>query len=163
MAPTHDPSIGAAAVPVYVPAPSGTPHAVIFNNTGGRVLYLGGASVTPVTGLPLYPNCKLNLPYAYTTIYAVGGFGTTGSATTFSANAAAGTATVPVTATGGYSAGNVIQLGTGTNAEALTVLSTTGTTVTFTASTSFTHLSGDAIALLSAPLGGALTVTAGTT
>jgi hypothetical protein len=64
---------GTAAVVVSYPSPSGTPHAYLIN-TSPQVAYVGGQYVTSVSGLPLYPNNRMDLAFMPGTAYAVAGF-----------------------------------------------------------------------------------------
>ncbi len=156
----HNAAISALATQVYVPAAAGQPNVTLFNN-GRNAIYLGGSSVTAGTGLPLNPNQSISLPRAFTGIWGVCSTGFLGTATTFSANVAAGTNAAFLTATSGYGTGSTLQLGTGSNAETVSIATLAGTAVTFTSNTLFTHLSGDAASLVSAPLGSTLAIQRG--
>ncbi len=154
-------AVGGAATQVYFPAAVGSPTATI-TNTSGSTLYLGGSTVTVATGLALFPNQMVDLPSYATGIYAIAAPGTLGTASTLSAAGTATQVTLAITSATGFLQGNVLQVGTGNAAEALTVLSATGTTVTFTTGARWAHGSGEAVSLVNAPKGGSLTVLAGT-
>jgi hypothetical protein len=154
-------AVGGAATQVYFPAAVGSPNAVI-TNTSGNTIYVGGSTVTVATGLQLFPNQTLDLQSYPTGIYAIAAPGTLGTASTLSAAGTASALTLAVTATTGFGTSTILQVGTGNAAETLTVASTTGTTITFTTGARWAHASGEAIALVSAPKGGSLTVLAGT-
>ena len=154
-------AVSGAATQVYVPASVGSPTATI-TNTGKTTAYIGGASVTVSTGLALFPNQMIDFP-AYTTgIWAVAAAGTLGPAATLSAAGTVAALTLAVTATSGFGTSTVLQVGSGTAAETLTVATTTGTTVTFTTAARWAHASGEAISLVNASQGTSLSVLAGT-
>jgi hypothetical protein len=154
--------VSGAATQVYNPAAVGSPNVTIFNN-GTQPAYLGGVAVTAASGFLLPPQQGFDLPYATIGIWAVAGPGTVGTATTLGAAAAQGAGTVNAAATSGFSAGNTLQIGTGSAAETGVVGTIpSGTSVVFTSGLRFAHSSGEALALVSAPLGTSLNVLAGT-
>ena len=71
---------GTAAVVASVPPQAGSPHAYLVN-TSGQIAYVGGQYVTNISGVPLYPNSRMDLANMPGTAYAVAGF--TQSATVF--------------------------------------------------------------------------------
>jgi hypothetical protein len=155
-------AVSAAAVQIYNPAVVGTPNAFIANN-GSQPVYLGGSAVTFATGFALYPGQVVDLAKAPAGIWAVCNPGTTGTSTTLTNAAAAAAGTVNSASTSGFSAGQVLQLGVGNAAEALTVSSVTnGTTVVFSTPVRFAHASGETLALVNAPLGSSVNVNTGT-
>jgi uncharacterized protein YqfB (UPF0267 family) len=155
-------AVSAAAVQIYNPAVVGTPNAFIANN-GTQPVYLGGSAVTFATGFVLYPGQIIDLAKAPAAIWAVCAPGTTGTSTTFTNAVAAGAGTVNSAATSGFSAGQVLALGTGNAQETLAVSSVTnGTTVVFTTATRFAHASGETLALVNASLGTSVNVSTGT-
>jgi hypothetical protein len=157
----HNATVSALATQVYVPPASGIPNAVLFNN-GRNTLYLGGSAVTASTGLPLGPNQSINMARFFTGIWAVCGNGTLGTATTLSSDAASGTNSTFMVSTAGFGTASTLQLGAGNNAETVSIATITGTAVTFTANTLFGHLSGEAVSLVSSPLGSTLYINRGT-
>ena len=156
----HYAPVSALATQVYVPSPAGQPNVTLFNNSN-VTLYLGSSSVTASTGLPLAPSQGISLARAVSAIWAVSGAGTVGTATTLAADAGAGTTSTTMTATTGYGTSNTLQIGTGTYGETVSVATITGSVVTFTAGTKFGHVSGEAVSLVSAPLGGSLSIQRG--
>jgi hypothetical protein len=154
--------VGAIATQIYNPAAVGTPAVSIFNN-GSVTAYIGGSSVTAGTGFPLPSGQGFDLPNLSTGLWAVAGTGTLGSATTLTVSAAQYAGTVNATSTAGYAAGETLQIGAGAAAEtAIIGTIPSGTTVVFTSGLRFAHGSGEALALVSAPLGTSLNVLAGT-
>jgi len=159
--PTSVPVSG-VATQVYTPATVGTPNVTLFNN-GSQPAYLGSAAVTAATGFLLPPQQGFDLPFASAGIWAVAAAGTLGTATTLGLDAAQGAGTVNAASTSGYSAGNVLQIGTGSAAETAVIGTIpSGTAVVFTSGLRFAHVSGEALALVSAPLGTSLNILAGT-
>jgi hypothetical protein len=140
-----------AAIPVliYSPSPSGIPH-VVITNCGLYTVYIGGASVSAASGIPLAPKGQISLPYAPLSLYAVSGFTATATATTTTANVTAGTGTVAVTAGTGLSNTLYIELASGTAAEVVQVSSGGGTTTLTTTKPLYDHLSGVAVTLVTA-------------
>jgi hypothetical protein len=156
----HNAPVSALATQVYVPAPAGQPNVTLFNNSN-TTLYLGSSSVTAGTGMPLAPSQSVSLPRTFTAIWAVSGTGTLGTATTLAADAGAGTTSTTMTGTTGFGTSNTLQIGAGTGAETVSIATITGSTVTFSAGTKFGHISGEAVSLVSAPLGGSLSIQRG--
>ena len=156
----HNAAVSALATQVYVPAAAGLPNVTLFNNSSA-IIYLGSSSVTASTGMPLAPSQSISLARAFSPIWAVSGAGTVGTATTLAADAGAGTASTTMTATSGFGTGNTLQVGTSTYGETVSIATITGSVVTFTTGTKFGHISGEAVSLVSAPLGGSLTVQRG--
>lgn len=131
---------GTAAVVVSVPPPAGIPHAYLFNSSG-QVAYLGGSAVTTMSGLPLYPNNKMDLSFLPGTAYAVAGFNQ--SATVFGTvvtNVAQGGTSFTVNAAPGFAIGSSIVVEPGTvRQEILPVGGTTSTAVTTNTGALFAH------------------------
>lgn len=157
-----DPPVSASVVQIYSPAAVGTPTVFVFN-TGTSSVYIGGSNVTFATGLQLLPGQQLEFPNYPYGIWAVCNPGTTGTSTTLSAAAAQAGTSVTVGATSGYSAGQVLQVGTASAAETVVVSTVpNGTTVTFTTGLRWAHASGETLALVNASAGSSLNVMAGT-
>jgi hypothetical protein len=155
-------SVGGAAVQIYTPAAVGTPSIFLYNN-GNVPVYIGGSAVTVSSGMLLPAGQDIEFPSYPQGLWAVAAPGTLGAATTVSVNAPAGAGTVNATSTASYSAGQTLVIGSGSAAETLTISSVTnGTTLVFTTATRFAHLSTEAVALVSAPLGTSINVLAGT-
>jgi hypothetical protein len=142
-------SVSGAPVLVYNPAPSGTPNASI-SNTGGSVAYIGQAGVTVASGLPLYPNQQIILPYAPTKIYAVSPVTATATATTTTAAANSAATTLAITSGTGTANGQQIQVGSGSNAEIVTIVSGGGTTTLTVTALNYDHRSGAAVTVMTA-------------
>ncbi len=156
--------VGPAAVQVYTPAVVGKPHLVI-HNSGPATVYLGQVGVTAATGLPLPSKAKISLPFANVALYAAcGGLTLSGTVTSnLSTAVTGGTSTTLVVASGtGFAAGQVVQVGSGGNAETLTLLTAIGTTLTPTTKPAFDHAVGEAVTLVTGASPGTLRVVAGT-
>lgn len=150
-------NVSATPVPTQVFTPTPTVQASCrFYNSGSSVVYVGGANVSPSNGLPILPgnrpielqNTNVNL-YACSSITSVN---STGHAT-LSAATGAGTTSLTV-ATAAPTAGTYIQVGNGTGLEYLFVVSFTGSSTPWTATTStatlYDHVSGATVATVNA-------------
>lgn len=134
MATTHTAVSGVATL-VYNPPPQGSPHVTLINE-GTAVAYIGQAAVTSSSGLPLYPRQQISLPFAPIALYAVSG--AAGTATTANTNAVANSGATTLSFAAGYATAAVnglqAQVGTGSNAETVTIVSGGGgTTLTVSA------------------------------
>lgn len=157
--------VGAVAVQVYTPAPVGKPHLVI-HNAGPATVYLGQIGVTAATGLPLPTKAKIDFPFANLALYGVcGGLTLSGTVTSNLGTAVTGgTSTTLVVVSGtGFLAGQIVQVGSGANAETLTLLTAVGTTLTPTTKPTFDHAVGEAVTFVTGASPGTLRVVAGTT
>lgn len=163
--PSYTP-VGAAPVQVYSPAPTGTPHVVIFN-TGPATVYLGGAGVTATSGLALPPRMEVNLANGVNAIYAAaGGVTVSGTATTNLTAAATGgsTSNLSVGTTANFAVGNVVQVGTGNTAEVGTISAIPDSThLTLAAAVVYDHRAGAAVATVTGASTATVRTTAGTT
>lgn len=158
--------VGAAAVQIYNPPITNLrPHVIIFN-TGPSTVYVGGASVTSSSGLPLASQEALNLPHAPTALYAAcGGVTVSGTAVTNVATAVSGgtSSNLTVGTTGGFAVGNQVQIGTGANAEIATIASFSSSTVmVMTANLVYDHAAGQTVALITGSSPGTVRSQAGT-
>lgn len=158
--------VGAAAVKVYTPAPTGRPHAVVYNY-GPATVYLGGPGVTANSGLALPPTTEVNFARGGNAIYAAaGGVTVSGTATTnLTAPASGGTTSnLTVGTTANFAVGNQVQIGTGGNAEIGTISAfASATQITLTAPVVYDHTTGQAVAAVTGSSPGTVKVTAGTT
>jgi hypothetical protein len=161
-----DQHVNTAPVPtwVFTPTPSVSSTLRLYNE-GSQIVYVGGANVSPINGLPLFPGARpLELQNIGSTIYTCSYASTVGStiSATLSANFVAGGSSVPVTT--GYSTGilvgSTIFLGTGTAAEVLVVSATAATTITTSTVTLYDHKTAATVTLASTTPG-QLRVTAG--
>jgi hypothetical protein len=156
--------VGPAAVQVYTPAVVGRPHAVI-HNAGPATVYLGQVGVTAATGLPLPPKAEVALPFANVALYAAcGGLTLSGTVTSNVSTAVTGgtSTTVVVGSTTGFAAGQAIQVGSGANAEILTVITASGGVITPTTKPTFDHVVGEPVTLITGASPGTVKVVAGT-
>lgn len=153
-------AIAAIPVLIYSPSPSGIPH-VVITNSGMYPVYIGGASVSAASGIPLAPRGQISLPFAPTALYAVSGYTASATATTTTANVTAGTGTVAVTAGTGLANGSYVLLASLTASEAVQISSGGTTTTLTTTKPLYDHLSGVAVTLVTAQAS-AVSVSAGT-
>jgi len=156
--------VGPAAVQVYVPATVGKPHLVI-HNAGPATVYLGQVGVTAATGLPLPSKAEISFPFASQALYATcGGLTLSNTVTSNVSTAVTGgtSTTVVVGSTTGFAAGQVIQVGSGSNAETLTVTTAVGGTITPTTKPAFDHVVGEPVTQVTGASPGTVKVVAGT-
>lgn len=141
--------VGAVATQVYVPASVGRPHAFIFN-TGPSTVYIGGAGVTPSSGMPLPPQMEIDLSNGVNAMYAVAGGNTLSATATTNLTAAAtggGTTNLSVGTTANFAAGNIVQVGTGNTAESGTIASfATGPIIVLASAVVYDHRAGAQVA-----------------
>jgi hypothetical protein len=149
--------VGATAVQVFVPPPSGIPNLVLFNNSQNPI-FVGGSAVTATSGIQIQPNVEVVLPRTNVAVWAICGTGTLGTATTLTAAIASGGTTVTMTGTTGFGTANTLQIGSSYGAETVVVNTIASTVVTFTTGTRFAHASGEAVSLVSAPATGSVQV-----
>jgi hypothetical protein len=157
--------VGPAPAQVYTPAVVGRPHLVI-HNAGPGTVFLGQVGVTEAAGFPLPSKAEVSYPFANTAIYAVcGGLTLSGSVlSNVSTAITGGVSTTVVVASGtGFVAGQVIQVGSGSNLETLTLSTAIGTTLTPTTKPQYDHVVGEPVTLVTGAATGTLRVTAGTT
>jgi hypothetical protein len=120
---------------VFTPTPGATATCRVFNE-GQNVVYVGQAGITPANGLPIQPNCKIELPNVVASLYCAAGYSTTATATTLTAAANAGATTLAVTSGVGIANGGWVAVGSGANLEVVQVTAGGGTaTLTVTALT----------------------------
>lgn len=165
MAPPITVPVGPVASVVYTPLPTGKPHAVIFNS-GPATVYIGGAGVTATSGMPLASQMQLDIPTAPTAMSAVcGGVVLSGTVTSnISTAVTGGTSTTIVVGSGtGFAPGQAIQVGSGGNAETLTLSTVVGGTLTPTTKPVYDHVVGEPVTLITGSSPGTLRVTAGVT
>ena len=151
---------------VFTPTP-GVAATCRFYNPGGNVVYIGGANVSPVNGLPILPgNRPLELQNANTTLYACCGVGYANPGNgTLLARTDAGSTLFTVT-TAAPTAGTYVRVGSGTGVEYLyisTVVAVGGTPYTVTTSTAslYDHAVATTVATLTNIYGGSVTASAG--
>jgi hypothetical protein len=109
-----------------------------LTNEGSNVLYVGGAGVTPSNGMPVYPNARsVELSGVTATMYGCSvTVGATSVGTLAAALSAGSTAFTVGSSISTITAGTIVLLGAGNNAEPVSVKSTGGaTTTTFTLGT----------------------------
>jgi hypothetical protein len=127
MATIHTPVSGVPTL-IYTPAASGTPHVTIVNE-GTSIVYIGQAGVTSANGMPLQPSQEVSLPFAPVSLYAASGVASAG--TTINTNAVFNSGATSLTFAGNfYSAavnGGQAQIGSGSNAEVVTISAGGGT------------------------------------
>jgi hypothetical protein len=131
---------GTAAVVVSYPPPAGTPHAYLIN-TSQQVAYVGGQYVTNISGMPLYPNNRMDLSNMPGTAYAVAGFNQ--SATVFGTVQKAvqqGGTSFTTSGAPGWAIGSSLIVEPGTSRqEILPIGGTTSSSVTTNTGSSFFH------------------------
>ena len=152
--------VGPAPVLVYNAAPVGKP-ATLITNTGSSVIYLGASAVTVSSGMPLTAGEQILLAFAPYNLYAASGYTTTATATTTTAAANSAATSLAVTSGTGIANGALILVGSGTNAEVVTVTAGGGTTTLTVTALNYDHRSGAAVTVVTS-LGGALSVAPGT-
>jgi hypothetical protein len=148
MGQAHTP-VTAVPVQVYVPPPSGTPHVILFNE-GTSTVYVGQAGVTPANGILVPAQTEVKLPAAAVALYAVSGANPTSTSATTTAPANSAATSLPVTSGSGLVNGSQIQVGSGSAAENVTVVSGGGTTTLTITALNYDHKSGATVTLLSA-------------
>lgn len=155
-------SVTPVPLQVFTPTPS-VQASCRFYNPGPSVVYIGGSNVSPSTGLPVLPgNRPVELQNVNVNLYACSGTSSQVATTTISGASAAGTTGFTVAASlASMIVGAFVQVGNGTSAEWLQVVtvSASGLTIT-TTKTLYDHATGNTIATVAATPG-PLSVTAG--
>lgn len=149
---------------VFTPTPS-VPSSCRFYNSGSGVVYIGGANVSPVNGLPILPgNRPVELQNVNVNLYACSGVNGVAATGTLSGAPAAGTTSLTV-ATVAPTANTYIRVGSSTGVEYLFVTAVSGAATPWTATTStatlYDHASGTSVATVVNTSSGPLSVTAG--
>lgn len=144
-----DQHVNVGAVPTWVFSPTaGLPNTVRLYNegAGGPLVYVGGANVSPLNGLPLSPgNEPLRLVNITGPVYACSAVSPGTAAATIGTGVPsnAGTTKFSVTTMNtSFAAGTVLLVGGGTSQEVLVVASTAGTVITTTTSSLYDHAVG---------------------
>lgn len=152
--------------PAYV-AGSNYPACVRLYNEGTNVLFVGGANVSPLNGLPLPPNSKpIEIQNVFGTVYTCSNsaVGANTSAATLSSALASGSTVLTVTSA--YSTnitnGSTIFLNNGgAGGEYLVVTGTAATSITVSTTTLYDHATASKATIATTTVG-QLRVTAGT-
>lgn len=123
-----------------------------LTNEGNNVLYVGGSSVTPSNGIPVYPRARsVELTGVTETLYGCSSvIGASSVSTTAAVLSAGSTAFTTATSVSTITAGSVVLLGTGANGEPVSVAATGGaTTTTFTLATgtNYDHAASSPVSL----------------
>jgi hypothetical protein len=129
------------------PSPSGN-STLVITNVGPGVVYLGGATVTPLSGFVLPVGQQLDVTNIKSSVYAVSGSTATATATTTTAAAASGATSLAITSGTGIANGAYIQVGAGNSAEVTTVTSGGGTATLTVPALQFDHASGVAVTVV---------------
>lgn len=138
-------NVPAAPTWVFTPTPGVTATAR-FVNEGSQVVYIGGAGVTPTSGLPLLPNTRVELPSVNVTLYACSGVSPTAlNSTTLSGAQTAGASALTAASNTGIGVGSTLQVDTGANTEYLVVSTDTGGTIATTTPFLYSHVTGVAV------------------
>jgi hypothetical protein len=155
MATIHTPCTGVPVL-VYTPSPIGVPKVTLINE-GTTNVFIGQAGVTQSNGLPLAPRQELSLAFAPFALYAVSGAAVSAVTPTTTTSAyPSGTTSVAVTSAVGTANGQQIQVGTGSNAEMVTILSGGGTgPLVLVSGLKYDHASGAAVTVMT-PAGSAV-------
>lgn len=155
---------GTAAVVVSIPSPSGVPHAYLFNSSP-QPAYVGGSSVSNISGFPLYPGNRADLSLLPGTVYAIAGFNQ--SATVFGTVQTAvqqGGTSFTTSGAPGWTVGASLVVEPGTlRQEILPIGGTTSTSVTTNAGAAFFHAGTASLIYAITPYVTTLKVTDGAT
>lgn len=137
---------GSAPVQVSVAPPVGVTGTIRLVNEGASPCYVGGAAVTPASGLKLLAGTRAELAYVNSAYYACSGALATTTNTTVTTSATAGTLAFTVGSTTGFAPGTTVLVGN-TSPEQLVVAATASSTV-FTAATAslYDHMAGATVA-----------------
>lgn len=167
-----DQHVNLTYTPTWIFSPTtGLSNTVRIYNEGSNLVYIGGASVTQSTGIPVYPgNRPVEFANASASLYAVSAvtlgpvMNTVGASTAFTNVINVGAASVTTTAaqTNTLTPGTIFGIGnitTKSNLEFATVATSVSTTVV-TATVAFPHLAGEGIYPVT-PTYGQIRVTAG--
>lgn len=157
--------VATPATKIYNPAAVGTPHAVIFNN-GSSNAYLGSTTgVSANNGLLFPPGAQLVLPFANSSIYAIGSSVTTGAPVTSLQIAGTSGGTQITLASSGtvFATAQTISVGASTAQEFVTIATITGTVVTLSTPLLYDHNASATVTTITGQTATALSVNAGTT
>jgi hypothetical protein len=139
-----DQHVNVAAVPtwVFTPTPGVTATARFFNE-GSQVAYIGQSYVTSVNGLPVLPNCRVELPNVNVPLYAASGVNPSAlNSTTLSGAQTAGASSFTVASGTGFAVGGTIQFDAGAQTEYLILLSGSSTIWTAASTFLYNHATG---------------------
>lgn len=142
---------------VFTPNPAANSTVRIVNQ-GTSTVYVGGANVSAVSGIPLAPTARIELPVMNTPVYAAGTYGPS-TATATSLATATTVGTTAITTAASVPSGATLMIGNGTGVEF--AVTTSGGTTVGTAPLLYDHASGATVKYVT-PIVGLLQVQGGT-